>query len=182
MKVISTNPAKNYEVIGEVQASTPEEIKAKVAAAQKAKQAWKEMGVEGRIKLLEPIRDDLNTRINEIAALISRETGKAITESISEVSRYINNDITWFLENGPRALADEVTLSDDESLHRVIYEPYGVAASIAPWNYPFGMAVWGIFPNLVAGNTVVFKTSEECILVGKLLEEIISAHNLPEGS
>ena len=43
------------------------------------------------------------------------------------------------------------------------------------------MAVWGIFPNLIAGNTVVFKTSEECPLVGKLIEEIILNHDLPEG-
>jgi acyl-CoA reductase-like NAD-dependent aldehyde dehydrogenase len=56
-----------------------------------------------------------------------------------------------------------------------------VAAAIAPWNFPFGMAVWGIFPNLVVGNTVVFKTSEETPLVGKLMEQIILNHQLPTG-
>jgi succinate-semialdehyde dehydrogenase/glutarate-semialdehyde dehydrogenase len=149
--------------------------------AHKAKQAWKELGVKKRIELLMPIRDEFNARIDEIAELISTETGKAISEAISEVTRYINNDITWFLENGQRALSDEITLEDDESIHRIIYEPYGVMASIAPWNYPFGMAVWGIFPGLVAGNCVIFKTSEECVLVGKLIESIILSHDLPEG-
>lgn len=181
MNITSTNPAKNYEVVGEVQVSTKEEIEAKVAAAQKAKAAWKELGVEARIKLLEPIRDEFAARVNEIAELISREMGKPITESTGEVSRYTNGELTWFLENGAKALADEVTLQDDESIHKIKYEPTGVVAAIAPWNFPFGMAVWGIFPNLIAGNPVVFKTSEECPLTGKLVEEIIKGHNLPEG-
>jgi acyl-CoA reductase-like NAD-dependent aldehyde dehydrogenase len=181
MKLISTNPADNYKPVGEVSISTPAEIKAKVAAAHKAKTTWKELGVAARINLLEPIRDEFAARIPEIAELISREMGKPITESTSEVTRYTTSELTWFLEHGADALADEVVLEDDESLHKVVYEPQGVVAAIAPWNFPFGMAIWGIFPNLIAGNPVIFKTSEECPLVGKLIEEIINSHNLPEG-
>lgn len=179
--IISTNPADNYSVVGEVTVSTDGQIKQKVAAAQSVKTEWKELGVAARVKLLEPIRDEFLARQGEIAELISREMGKPITESSSEVSRYTGGELTWFLENAEKALADETTLSDDESLHRIRFEPYGVAAAIAPWNYPFGMAVWGIFPNLIAGNPVVFKTSEENPLCGKLIEEIIANHNLPEG-
>lgn len=177
----STNPAAEYVKIGEVAISTDAEIESKVAAAHAAKKAWKELGVENRIRLLLPIRDEFSARKEEIAELISRETGKAISEAIGEVTRYTDEELTWFLENGATALADQDTLRDDESHHRVIFEPYGVMAAIAPWNFPFGMAVWGIFPGLVAGNTVIFKTSEECPLVGKLIEEIIAKHNLPHG-
>jgi acyl-CoA reductase-like NAD-dependent aldehyde dehydrogenase len=181
MKIVSTNPSDGYKVVGVVETSTKEEVAAKVAAAQKAKLAWKELGLEARVKLLEPIRDEFAARVNEIAELITKEMGKPITESIGEVSRYTNGELTWFLENAPNALADEITLADDESIHKIRYEPTGVVAAIAPWNFPFGMAIWGIFPNLIAGNTVVFKTSEECPLTGKLVEEIINKHNLPEG-
>jgi len=62
-----------------------------------------------------------------------------------------------------------------------VYEPTGAVAVISPWNYPLGMALWGIVPNLVVGNTVVFKISEECPLMGKLIEEVMNNHNLPEG-
>ena len=181
MKIISTSPANNYKTIGEVDVSTREEVEARVQAAQNAKTAWKELGVVARIKLLEPIRDEFAKRTEEIAELISREMGKPITESRSEVDRYTNGELAWFLENGETALADESTLVDDESDHYIRYEPYGVVAAIAPWNFPFGMAIWGIFPNLIAGNTVVFKASEECPLTGKLIEDIIKNHNLPEG-
>jgi succinate-semialdehyde dehydrogenase/glutarate-semialdehyde dehydrogenase len=181
MKLKSTNPASNYDLVGEVDVSSSEEIKNKVIAAQKVKTEWKELGVEARIKLLEPIRDEFASRINEIAELISLETGKPISESISEVDRYTNGELSWFLENGTQALQDEVTLDDDISLHKIRFEPRGVAVAIAPWNFPFGMAIWGIFPNLIAGNPVIFKTSEECPLTGRLIEQIIDNHNLPEG-
>lgn len=179
-KLISKNPADNYSKVGVVDVSTSREIRDKVAKAQAAKHAWRDLGVEGRVRLLAPIRDEFRDRSEELARLISTETGKALHESVAEVTRYID-EITWFLHHGPKALAPQVTLQDDESLHRMTFEPYGVAAAIAPWNFPFGMAVWGIFPNLVAGNTVVFKTSEESPLVGKFMEEVILNHDLPEG-
>lgn len=181
MRITSTNPARDYIALDKVESSSPKEIEAKVVAAHKAKQTWKELGVKKRVELLRPIRDEFEKRTSEIAQLISTETGKAIAEATSEVDRYIHNDIDWFLDHAEEALSDYETLRDDESVHRVVYEPYGVAVSIAPWNYPFGMAVWGIFPSLLAGNCLIFKTSEECILVGKLIEEIMSNHDLPEG-
>jgi len=181
MKLISTNPADDYKVIGHVDVSTPEEINQKVTSAQKAKIAWKELGIAARIELLRPIQSEFHDRTTEIAELISRETGKPIAEAIGEVQRYTDIELEWFLENGIKALADETVFEDDESRHYVVYEPYGVVAAIAPWNFPFGMAIWGIFPNLIAGNTVVFKISEECPLVGKLIEQIITNHDLPEG-
>lgn len=180
MKLISTNPADDYKVIGEVEISSDDEISTKIDNANNAKKMWKELGIEGRIKLLVPIRDEFKNRKEEMAKLISLETGKNINESLSEMTRY-TDEFTWFLENGPRALADEITLDNDESLHRMVYEPYGVAIAISPWNFPYGMAIWGTVPNLVAGNTVVYKASEECPLVGKLIEEIFLNHELPLG-
>src|SRR5258708_5071564 len=128
MKLISTNPADNYSKVGEVEVSTDTEIKDKVAKAQAAKIAWKELGVAERIKRLIPIRDEFRQRTKEIAELISKETGKSITEATGEITRYTDEEMTWFLDNGAKALADEVILKDDESLHRQTYEPYGVAA------------------------------------------------------
>ena len=181
MKHISTNPAKNYQVIDEVDVSTEQEITAIIAAAQTAKNDWKLLGVEKRIELLRPIQEELLERKQEIAELITAEVGKPISQSLSEVERYANGELGWFLDNAVSALADETTMENSETIHKIRYEPRGVVAAIAPWNYPFGMAIWGIFPNLVAGNTVVFKASEECPLTGKLIGDIIDSHDLPNG-
>ena len=177
-KLISTNPAKNYEVIGQVDVSTDEEIKEKVELANKAKLAWKELGVKKRIEFLKPILGEFEKRKGELSFLEMREMGKPITEA--KLDGFFE-EFEWFLDNGEKALADEITHEDEKSIHKITYEPYGVAAVITPWNFPVGMFIWGTIPNLIAGNTVVFKTSEECPLVGKLIEEIMNSKDLPGG-
>lgn len=101
-KLVSINSADNYTKVGEVTISTEADIKAKVAKAQADETAWKELGVEA------PIR--FRQRTNEIA------------ESTSEVTCYTDEELTWFLDNGLKALADEVTLQSDQSLHRQTYK------------------------------------------------------------
>ncbi len=179
-KLISTNPANNYSVVGEVSISDAAEITEKVRKAQAAKTAWKELGIKKRIDLLRPIGNEFAKRQEEIAKLITQETGKPIQQSRSEVKGGVEK-IEWFMNNVGLALEDEVTHEDKDSIHKIVYEPFGVAAVITPWNFPFSMAIWGIVPNLLVGNTAVFKISEECPLVGKLIEETMLNHNLPEG-
>ncbi len=177
MKLISTNPAKAYVKLGEVDISSDKEIKAKVSAANNAKQSWKQQGIKQRIILLKQIYEQFKKQKEKIILLTTKETGRAITESRSVIEGHLDK-FNWFLNNAEAALADQITYEDKESLHKIIYEPIGVAAVITPWNHPFGMFVWGVIPNLLVGNTVVFKISEECPLTGKLIEEIMQ---LPEG-
>lgn len=179
-KLISTNPAKNYEVLGGVEISTDEEITKKVAQANHVKTAWKELGIKHRIELLKPICAEFKQRSNEIAELIAKEMGKPIGECFNEANGHVE-EFAWFMENAESALKDEITHEDSNSIHKIVYEPFGTTAVITPWNFPFGMAIWGIIPNLIAGNTVVFKISEECPLVGKLIDNVMNNHNLPKG-
>lgn len=179
-KLISTNPAKNYEFIGEVDISSDAEIKEKVALANEAKLMWKELGLQKRIELLKPICEEFEARQKEIAELITKEMGKPISESTWEASKSVSK-FKWFMENSGSALSDEITYEDDKSVHKIMYEPFGTVAAISPWNFPLQMAIWGIIPNLLVGNTVVFKISEECPFVGKFIENIMASHNLPKG-
>ena len=177
-KLISTNPAKNYEIIGEVDISTDEEIREKVELANKAKLAWKELGIKGRVELLKPICEEFKRRKEQLQLLETKEMGKPTAEA--NLDGFLE-EFEWFLDNGEKSLFDEITHEDEKSIHKIVYEPYGVAAVITPWNFPTGMFIWGTIPNLVAGNTVVFKISEECPLIGKLIEEIMNSKNLPKG-
>ena len=179
-KLISTNPAKDYKVIGSVKISTIQEIKQKIANAQKAKTEWRELGVEKRIELLRPIFQEFMKRKKGLALLITKEMGKPIKESLDDIA-WNENYFNWFLDNGKKYLSDEITFEDKKSIHKIVYEPIGIAAVIAPWNFPFDMFLWGVIPNLIAGNTVVFKHSEECPLTGKLIEEVMNKSNLPKG-
>ena len=179
-KLVSTNPADKYSVIGKVTISSSQEISEKVQKANAAKKAWKDLDVQKRIKLLKPIYEEFLQRQEEMALLISKEMGKPITRSTDEVS-WTLGEFKWFMENVGKAIADKITHEDQKSLHKIVYEPIGTVALITPWNFPFGMSVWGLVPNLLVGNTVVFKISEETPLVGKLIEEVFNNHGLPEG-
>lgn len=179
-KLISTNPGNNYEILGEVEVSTPQEIAQAVAGAQRAKTAWKEIGLEARREYLLKAHQLFTEGKKDFAELISREMGKPITFANTTYQNYLNA-FGEFLELGKEALADEITFEDGATRHRIVYEPIGVTAIIAPWNHPFGMFMWGVIPNLLAGNTVVFKHSEECPLSGKFIENIMSEANFPEG-
>lgn len=178
--LISTNPAKNYKKLGSVKVSSSQEIKRKVELANKVKLDWKELGAIKRRDLLLPLFKEFQKRKKEIALLITREIGKPISESLADLDwddEYFND----FLKNGPKYLKDEVTYRKGRVLHKIVYEPIGTTAVIVPWNYPFSNFFWGVIPNLIAGNTVVFKHSEECPLVGNLCEEMMSQLKLPKG-
>lgn len=178
-KLISTNPANNYQIIWEVEISSDQEIKDKVELANKAKTQWKELGIKKRIEFLRPICNEFKQRSTEIAELISKETGKTINESFDEVNSYLE-EFEWFMNNAESWLKDEITYEDNSSIHKIVYEPFGITAVISPWNFPLGMAIRGIIPNLIAWNVVVFKISEECPLVWKLIEDVMNNHNLPK--
>ncbi|OGK41554.1 hypothetical protein A3A46_01185 [Candidatus Roizmanbacteria bacterium RIFCSPLOWO2_01_FULL_37_13] len=179
-KLTSTNPAKNYKVIGSVNNSTQSEIKHKVLAANKAKTLWKELGVEKRIKKLRPLYDEFLKRKKEIALLTTKEIGTPISNVLGDLE-WDQDYFKWFLDNGEKCLSDEITYKDNKQTHKIVYEPIGVSAVIVPWNFPWGNFLWGVVPNLIAGNTVVFKHSEECPLSGKLFEEMIKKIKLPHG-
>jgi acyl-CoA reductase-like NAD-dependent aldehyde dehydrogenase len=74
-KIISKNPGKNYEVIGEVESSTDIDIKEAVEHANKAKTGWNNIGVEKRVEYLKPILEEMKKRSKEIAELMTEEMG-----------------------------------------------------------------------------------------------------------
>lgn len=174
-----TNPSNSYKVIGEVEISTLDEIKAKVAKAHSAKKTWRELGVTGRIELLHKVSAAFAENKEHFAKLEAEEMGMPIKEALEDFDfglDYFNS----YLDTGEEHLKSLVTLENDKERHEVFKEPYGVAACIVPWNFPFANWVWQCGQNLVAGNTVVFKHSEETQLCGKLIEEIVNSV-LPEG-
>ena len=77
-RLVSTNPADNYSVVGEVTVSDSLEISQKVRGAQKVKPIWKELGIKNRVALLKPICDEFTNRQDELANLITKEVGKPI--------------------------------------------------------------------------------------------------------
>lgn len=179
-KLVSMNPATNT-LIDYVAITPRESIHQIVQQAQAAKKPWKKLGVKKRIELLRPLVELFKKYETELCLLTSLEIGKTIKECREDFAADIHY-FTEFLDNGASYIEDEVTVDEDHIQHRIVYEPRGVVACIVPWNFPLTNFLWSVMPNLIVGNTVVFKHSEECPLMGKKIEDIMNEYGkLPPG-
>lgn len=179
--MVSVNPSNNFERIGEVTCSSPEYIDAQVAQARAAYPAWSALTVQERVEILNSAYDALQARRDEIGALTTQEMGMP-----ASVRNRIDIDggfayMRGYLDHAAEWLAPEITFKNENETHTLFFEGRGVAAVSVAWNYPFCNAIWGVMQNLIVGNTVVFKHSEECARVGVLLEEILKDSALPHG-
>ncbi len=178
VKLQSVNPS-NYQVLGEIEISDQAEIAEKVRLAKTAQKEWKDIGLEKRVELLRNAIGELNAKMAEITLMESREMGMPINEAVEDFNGNVDF-ANWYFDHAGRYLSPEITFANDLETHRVYYEPMGVSAVIIPWNFPFGNFIWGTMQNLIAGNTVVLKHSEECPISGKLFEDVFVKH-LPKG-
>jgi len=180
-KIVSLNPGNNYEIVGEITVSSNDEINAKVAMARKAQPTWATLAIKKRIELLENLYNAFVQRKHDIASLAAQEMGMPISVSkaidIEAGLQYMRG----YLDYAEQWLAPEILFENDTEIHYLYFEPRGVMGISIPWNFPFCNFVWGVIQNLVVGNVVVFKHSEECPLTGKLLEDIVACVALPNG-
>ena len=116
----------------------------------------------------------------KIAEIIVREMGAPAAQADGSTSWALNH-MRWNLDNAAVCLAPKVTFENAEEIHKVFYEPLGVAAVIAPWNFPQSNFVTGAFQPLLADNTAVYKLSEEVPMFGQLLDRFMAAAELPTG-
>lgn len=166
-------------VLGIVNISSESEVSEKVARARSALPAWRALSVESRTAHLRQFATVTSTHVEEFASLITREMGKPLTESRAEIESSLGY-IHKYCDIASKALAPEVTYENGAESHVVHREPYGVAAVITPWNYPFSNFVWGAVQALIAGNTVVYKASEEVPMTTQMIERMMLAAGMPK--
>lgn len=178
-KLKSINPATD-EVLGEVEISSDEEILDAVREAKLAARDWKDLGLEQRLEHLRKLVVIFKSNKDELATLATKEMGMPITQTREDIDFSLNY-FNWYLDHANEYLSPEIVQQDDNSILKVFYEPFGVAAVITPWNFPLSNFIWGAGQALIAGNTVVYKCSEETVLFGKKLAELAKQAELPEG-
>lgn len=180
MKLQSTNPSRNYKVIGEVEISSAQDIAHTVQLSRNALASWASMGLDHRIKHVKRLIAEFEKRQTDLASLMSQEMGMPITQTRDDLT-YGIEFLHWYCDHAHTYLDPEIMYQGAREVHKVIREPRGVVAVIVPWNFPFSNFVWGAGQNLVCGNTIVFKHSEETPLFGKALEDIFHSINFPVG-
>jgi len=178
--LISTNPAKGYEEVGRVLISTEEEVIDAVKKAHETLPVWRALSAKDRGEYFRKFLDLYKKEVVKLAELQTREMGKPITESLSECNgRAATLELN--IERSVKALEWQVLDVYDTHQTELHFEPHGVVAAIAPWNYPTSQFLIAVGQPLLAGNTMIFKQSEECPLTSQLLAKLMKEAGFPEG-
>ncbi|QNG19667.1 aldehyde dehydrogenase family protein [Rhodococcus triatomae] len=139
-----------------------DEVGRAVGRAREAARWWGPLGHEGRKKWLLDWKKSIARGAEELAGIISAETGKPREDALLEVMLAVEH-LDWAAKNAGKVLRRRKVSSGLVSANQassVGYEPMGVVGVIGPWNYPVYTPMGSISYALAAGNAVVFKPSE----------------------
>ena len=155
-----TNPATG-ETFGEVAMATLQEAHQAVDDMRIAYKLWSQKTVQDRVHILGMLQQVIIDLLDEITAVINKDTGKTRQDAFSEV--FMTVDLINLYRNNAQRWLHRHRVSHGIYFFKSCYiepRPYGVVLVITPWNYPFYMAMPPVIAALLAGNTVVMKPSE----------------------
>lgn len=174
------NFAAMKQLIGLFQESDDSEVNMAIESSIRAQLEWKTFSPAKKSQVLRNIADKLKERNDEIASLETLDTSRVIAETkvVDVVSAY---DAFYYFSGIAATLSGQHIQLSPKNYIYTIPEPLGVVAGIGAWNYPLQGMSWKVAPALAAGNSIVFKPSEETILSALVLAEIVSDSGAPKG-
>lgn len=182
-EIISYNPATGEE-IGRVPETSAEEVRAAVEKSRAAFQIWRKTSFAERKKFVMRAREIILAEMDEIALLISKESGKPVAEALSMEIAPVLDLMQHFARKAEKFLKPRRI---DIGLYgllgrssKIVYQPLGAVGIIPAWNYPFSIPLGETAMALMAGNTVVLKPSELTPFIGLKIGEIFAKAGLPE--
>ncbi|MGI0056350.1 MAG: aldehyde dehydrogenase family protein, partial [Nitrosarchaeum sp.] len=177
MKVKTVNPTTE-EIIAEYDIIGKEKILDAVKKSRTAFNEWKK-DIKKRSVFTHALADELRKNKIELARMATKEMGKPIKESLSEVEK-----CAWAMEfygdNADIFLHDE-SVNTDARKSVISFEPLGIIGSIMPWNFPYWQALRFAAPSLMAGNTIVLKPASATMQCGIEIENTFRKAGFPEG-
>jgi succinate-semialdehyde dehydrogenase/glutarate-semialdehyde dehydrogenase len=183
-EIISHDPS-NGEEIGRTLLMNQCDVAAAVSRARGAQPAWAAISYRERARFIFQAREIVLSRTDEIANLISRETGKPPVEAISMEVVPTLDLMNHFARNTERLLKrQKIDLGQYGLMGRssyIFYKPLGVVGIISPWNFPWATPLDEVVMALMAGNAVVLKPSELTPLTALKIGEVLKEAQLPTG-
>lgn len=174
----SYNPA-NGETVWEGHAASAAEVDAAVKAAAAAAPEWAALSIEKRIPYLEAYKNALEKNKEKLSEAISKEVGKPLWESKTEVAAMVGKIAVSI--DAQRKRCPEITQEHPNGKLVTRHKPHGVIAVFGPFNFPGHLPNGHIVPALLAGNTIVFKPSEYTPLSSVITMQCWEEAHLPQG-
>ena len=180
------NPATE-QLIKEIPVDDSATIADKVKRARKAQPAWAARPLAERIEAVKTFREALVEQADSLAATLTAETGKPITQAKNEILGTPPR-IDFFIENVARVLSAQrvyqapwQAIPGTAQLEEILsYDPLGVIANISAWNYPYFVGSNVFIPALLTGNAVVYKPSEIAAMTGGAIAALLHQSGIPE--
>lgn len=177
-ELVSVDPA-TAEAVWREATATEGDVAGAVEAARRAFPAWADRPREERIAILRRYKEILVERTAVFAEALSRETGKALWETKAELGSMAGKVDLSIKAYDERTGVTENAMPFGRAVLR--HRAHGVMAVLGPFNFPGHLPNGHIVPALLAGDTVVFKPSEETPLAGQLMVEALEAAGVPPG-
>src|SRR3954465_11870227 len=173
------NPATG-ETIAEVPRMGVAETRRAIARAEEALPKWRSLLAKDRARILRRWADLMLENEEGLARLLTREQGKPLAESRTEIA-YAASFYEWFGEEGKRVYGDTIPTYAADRRIVVTKDPIGVTAGITPWNFPAAMPTRKSAPALAAGCTMVLKPAEQTPLSALAIAQLGLEAGLPPG-
>jgi aldehyde dehydrogenase (NAD+) len=176
----SRSPADSNDIIGRFPRASAEEAGQAVAAARAAYPGWRRTSRIHRAELFDNLAQLIKRETDSLAELMARECGKVVSECRAEVVEGLHM-VQYVFGTGRMPIGNVLASEIAEKDAFMRRKPWGVAAVITPWNFPFAVPLWMLGPSLLEGNTVVFKPSEDTPAIGQRLVELFEEAGFPPG-
>ncbi|KAJ2797310.1 Meiotic Sister-Chromatid recombination aldehyde dehydrogenase [Coemansia guatemalensis] len=149
--------------LGQVRATTVDELNDKLQRARSAQKVWATTTFEQRRQVLRTLNEFVLAHQREICQVASRDSGKTLVDATLGEVLTTSAKLQWTIKNGEQALSDSVRDPGFMMMYKrakVVYQPRGLVAALVSWNYPFHNTVGPIISALFSGNAIVVKASE----------------------
>ncbi len=177
------NPATN-EVIDTIPNSTLEDVDMVVKVAHKAQKGWAKIPMYQRGEILKKFVDLVEQHKEKLAALLSAETGKPITEALAEVGNtkvFVNAYVEKAKHLYGKSIPTGIEPGHEHTIQYTVREPLGVVACIIPFNFPCDLFGQKVPSALIMGNSVIVKPSTYNPLTLTKYVELLLVAGVPEG-
>lgn len=166
--------------LGRVARSRVEDVQKAIQVARKAQPAWADSTPVYRGDLLYDIAQAMRKQQEEIASIVSLETGMSFKQALGETGGAIAQG-EFMAGEGRRLYGRTTTSAVPNKYAMVVRQPLGVAGLIIAANTPIANVAWKVFPALICGNAAVLKAAEDTPATGWIVGRIAKEVGLPPG-
>ena len=179
MSFVSTNPANSAEIVGTAPSASATDIVAALQRAKIAQREWAKVPAPARGRVIANVGRLVESNKEALSKLVTREMGKVYREALGEVQEVVDT-CDFFLGEGRRLYGQTIPSEMPKKNLFTFRNPVGSTFIITAGNFPAAVPSWYLVPALLAGNSVVWKTSEFTPMVAQALTSLFHAGGIPK--